>query len=207
MSITYEDWKLDLFTFDPYWQDDGATELWQTPASLTFEYITRLFTESGPLLDDNTPEELERILWTLLNDIMLVQPENMPPASAGIAWIESMKILFRDLYNPHCLPVLGHLDEQPTSPLNSSCYMWWDILPVWHSEAIARAQINRACLDTMTYCLSLENLACQESALHGLGHWQSEYPEEVIQIIEGALDLIPDQLQPYALQARRGCVL
>jgi hypothetical protein len=35
----------------------------------------------------------------------------------------------------------------------------------------------------MDSTLQLDSVACRESALHGLGHWQHEYPEQVGDII------------------------
>jgi hypothetical protein len=36
----------------------------------------------------------------------------------------------------------------------------------------------------MEHTLWLNSLACQESALHGLGHWQALYPEQVAGIVD-----------------------
>ena len=39
----------------------------------------------------------------------------------------------------------------------------------------------------MPRILEIESLGCQESALHGLNHWQTNYPIEVTAIIEAYL--------------------
>jgi hypothetical protein len=36
----------------------------------------------------------------------------------------------------------------------------------------------------MEHILGLGSLACQESALHGLGHWQRQHATEVARIID-----------------------
>ena len=62
----------------------------------------------------------------------------------------------------------------------------------------------------MAEILALDSLACQESALHGLGHWQHAYPEEVQQIIDRFLNAnknLRPELAAYARSARTGCVL
>jgi hypothetical protein len=66
-----------------------------------------------------------------------------------------------------------------------------------------------AALDAMRDVLGLDAVACQESALHGLGHWQSAYPDEVGDIVDAFLATAPDRrpdLVRYAQSARVGCV-
>jgi hypothetical protein len=54
--------------------------------------------------------------------------------------------------------------------------MWWDGFP-----CLARADdpnltmMQDTALRTMARILSLKSLACEESALHGLGHWQRRH--------------------------------
>jgi hypothetical protein len=58
--------------------------------------------------------------------------------------------------------------------------------------------------------LAISHLACQESALHGLGHWKRAHPERVQAIIDAFLAKergLPDVLRHYAKQARAGHVL
>ncbi len=38
----------------------------------------------------------------------------------------------------------------------------------------------------MARTLAIPHLACQEGALHGLGHWQRAYPDRVAAIVDGA---------------------
>jgi len=62
----------------------------------------------------------------------------------------------------------------------------------------------------MTNALALDSIACQESALHGLGHWHGAYPDEVEAIVDRFLAAHPTsrpELLTYARSARSGCVL
>ncbi len=62
----------------------------------------------------------------------------------------------------------------------------------------------------MRRTLDLSSDACRESALHGLGHWHLEYPQQVEAIIDRFLDSHPDlrsELKAYARAARKGRVL
>jgi hypothetical protein len=60
-----------------------------------------------------------------------------------------------------------------------------------------------------TDILHLDSLACQESALHGLGHWQPEHEEKVAAIIDDFCEAYREtdpRLLVYAKSARCGCV-
>jgi hypothetical protein len=62
----------------------------------------------------------------------------------------------------------------------------------------------------MERILTLALLACQESALHGLGHWQRQYPVQVKTIIDRFLGNSVDldaRLVACAKSASSGCVL
>jgi hypothetical protein len=62
----------------------------------------------------------------------------------------------------------------------------------------------------MARILGFKSLACQESALHGLGHWQRDHDPQVNEIIDAFLAATPDidaRLVSYANSARCGCVL
>lgn len=66
-------------------------------------------------------------------------------------------------------------------------------------------------LSVMEKIVQLPNQACQEGALHGLGHWQYAYPDRVAQIIDEYLakkaDELREELAQYARHARIGYVL
>ena len=97
------------------------------------------------------------------------------------------------------------------APLNLACYMWWDIIPfgVAPTDASGR-ELGEAALGAMADILSIDRVACQESALHGLGHWQRRWPTEVARIIDEFLARNANaraELLAYARSARGGCVL
>ena len=80
--------------------------------------------------------------------------------------------------------------------------MWWDIMPVYGGPVPQdRAALHRAALETMAAILKFDSVACQESALHGLGHWRSDFPAEIESLIDEFLRLNPDarpELRTYA---------
>jgi hypothetical protein len=71
-------------------------------------------------------------------------------------------------------------------------------------------EIHQATLSVMSEMLELPSELCQFSALHGLGHWHAQHPEQVEQIVDAFLarhrDLGPHVIE-YASRARLGSVL
>jgi hypothetical protein len=89
--------------------------------------------------------------------------------------------------------------------------MWWDEFPCIALPGDPHLSLlHDSALRTMKRILNLGSLACQESALHGLGHWQHTHASQVAAIIDGFLAARPELDPPvviYARSARCGCVL
>lgn len=96
----------------------------------------------------------------------------------------------------------------PREPYANLCYMWWDIFP---RHGVPRrddmAALDAAILQTMVGILSLDNVACQESALHGLGHWYSAKPELVEGAIARFIPHVSPILLPFAEAASSGNIM
>ena len=133
------------------------------------------------------------------------------PIEDRVRCVEAVASLFAQLFEPRCTPHLSHLSETDAGSLNSVCYMWWDAFPCLALPADPNLRtVQGAALRTMARILSFQSPACQESALHGLGHWQRHHDREVRATIDGFLAANPDidpRLIGYANAARRGCVL
>ncbi len=74
----------------------------------------------------------------------------------------------------------------------------------------AREDPDAELLAVMTDILAIDHIACQESALHGLGHWQPQHPDAVAQTVGSFLAQSPDiaaPLRDYARRPRAGYVL
>ena len=89
--------------------------------------------------------------------------------------------------------------------------MWWDLIPITgRPNDPARSVLDQAILTVMESTLQLDSIACRESALHGLGHWQHEYPERVGEIIDRfsmTEPALPERLRSYMINAYVGYVL
>lgn len=159
-------------------------------------------------------EQIDQGLWYLINeidgDIYLVFNTNVA-LEKRIHLVQSMYNVWEQIYMSRCTLALSHLhrtkeDSEQVNALNRTCYMWWDIIPLYGKAGKPnRDVLDEHCLDVMEKTLKLDSIACQESALHGLGHWRSAYPEHVHQVISDFLNRtkdIDEALKNYALNAR-----
>jgi hypothetical protein len=146
---------------------------------------------------------LDRAFWDVGSNVFVALGDTSIDWALRQRVIKSFEFLFRDLFAVRCWPVLGHLSEEG-GPLNSACYMWWD-LDCWYSTP------SSDLLAVMRSTLAIDNIVCQESALHGLGHWyRRQHREEVECIIDeflGRGQNLRAELRRYAHAARTGAVL
>ncbi|MBM1172056.1 hypothetical protein [Microvirga arabica] len=146
-----------------------------------------------------------------LGEHMLCLDDPSVPLTTQVRCVRSCEAMFRQLLLPRCSSHLSHRDEPGASPLNLVCYMWWDIMPVYggpHPED--RHALHQAALETMGAILQMNSVACQESALHGLGHWRSAFPEQVEDLVDAFIRSHANtrpELLAYARSASCGCVL
>lgn len=198
------------------WYHEPDSPLWLAEPAEKLDYLTRLFRQPRPVLDDFADSQLAQGLWYLIDSGGGDHADALRDPAVDLAvrldFLRSIGDLFAQLFQPKCVPMLSHLDRQGEYPLNMICYMWWDIFPGCVSDLNdpARTVLDRVCLDVMAATLRLGNIACQEAALHGLGHWQFSKVEGVSAIVDAYLAYamaIPPDLQRYANSARCGCVL
>ena len=109
-----------------------------------------------------------------------------------VEWVFSILLLYRDLFTKLCSDYFGHLDAgpEPPSPLNETCYMFWD-LDCLEGAAMfpGEEHLVDPIFQVLTGILELPSLACQESALHGLGHLQMSHGKRVQQIIGATMEV------------------
>ena len=186
------------------------------PPTISVAYITRAFENASELLAPYSDAQLNQGLWHLAHeDIPDLWSDELPWADQKQG-VEAIFTLFEQFFAVRCSSALSHTmrskeDAAQANPLNSICYMWWDIFPTWgHPNDPDDKQFDAALLDVMERSLYIDSDACREGALHGLGHWYGRYGEKVTRIIEkfiaGVPELPPD-LKEYALNAKYGSVL
>jgi hypothetical protein len=219
-KLSFDDW-LDhsfgrevRFQQSP-WYFDPEHDWWDPPPAEAVSYLTRLFEDPETALQGFADSQIAQGLTYLANtsasgDNRWLCSTDVP-IKDRVRCVKSVAELFAKLFEPRCTPSLSHLGEADAGTLNCVCYMWWDVFP---SLALANdpdlPTLHDCALCTMERILHLNSIACRESALHGLGHWQRDYTEKVTQIIDrfceghSRADL---RLLAYAQSARCGCVL
>ena len=132
------------------------------------------------------------------------------PITDRVACVRAIPTLYRDLLAPRCAPRLGHLGEQE-GRLEMITYMFWDIAAFGGVEGTRDGNLlEDAVLETLDDVLRIDHVACQESAIHGLGHRFPRHPERAPAILRMFLRRGPiadDRLVPYAESATSGCIL
>jgi len=193
---------------------DYESRLLDDPKRLV-QYYTWLLRDPVPFLEPYSADQIDQGLQFLFNNSysnwMYAFIEPKVPWEARRECIRAIPHLFSAIFAERCSEELSHLDEASENPLNGACYMWWDVLPVHgRAEDPAYAERDREFLDAMQEILLLPSMACQESALHGLGHWSGQYPQYVEAAINRFLAVHPSlrpELRRYAEQTRIGYVL
>lgn len=210
IEISLEEW-VQYFFDNP--EDDNSWEFTlEDPidsAEIELEYLTRFFKSAGTLLAPYSDKQVNNGLWYIAGPvgafIMILWDDEL-------LWemrercIRAMYDLYASLFAIRCSPHLGHIDEKGANPINAICYMWWDILPM----AFHKAPFHPVGLEVMARILTLDSIACQEGALHGLGHIALERKDEVVPVIDRFLEQHPNirpELRVYALEARTGYIL
>jgi hypothetical protein len=214
--VSYEEWLDETFgravEGEGYpafvWRDVGE---WPDPVpdDLALEYLTRLFDSPEESLRYYSDRQIAAGLWELgPGDAHCVYNRELPIA-AREHLIGSVATFFRDFFNTRCAPKLSHGATETVSPLNSICYMWWEVITWgWAKDDPDAERLNDKDLDVMEAVLQLPNPACKEAALHGLGH-MVRYRDRAGSIIDNFLAGAPDaspELLAYACAARTGCI-
>lgn len=215
-KLSFEEWVRYLFdhpvngTQEPAWywnQDADSVEL---PPQLVIAYSTRLFLNAGKLLAPYTDAQANQGLWLLIGEgtsPLYALCDASVALKERLNCVHSIVPLFENCFVPRCTQHLSHFNqtETGTGALNAVCYMWWDTFPlVGEPEDMMKREIDEACLSVMETILQLPSLACQESALHGLGHWGLSYKNRCQGIISAFLKTYPDlkpELAEYASHA------
>jgi len=199
----------------PEWYWDIDVPYWKAPSELTVDYLTRLFGRPLPVLYGYDDAQLNQGFWYLLSSAcssyMFAMTDEAVPLELRIKCVKSIQRVFEQIFSGLCSEHLLHIDEKGARPLNTICYMWWDLAPLLlEPDEPSKESISKTALEVMDATLKIDSIACQESALHGLGHWELYYPNEVAEIVDQFLKENPSlrsELKKYALDAREGQVL
>lgn len=220
-DLTFEQWL--TYAFDHpvplgdakawYWDIDA--DEWDEDPADTIQFLTQAFENATVVFQPYSDAQLNQGLWFIVDNScsnhMFALMDASVPWPARQRSIYSIHQLFEQCFAKRCSPHLGHLGQEGANPLNMVCYMWWDIIPIHGKpDDPTRKEMDQAILQVMESTLQLDSIACRESALHGLGHWQRHYPDRVGEIIDKfsmTQRELPEKLQAYMMNAYTGYVL
>lgn len=205
VELPFEDWVVGVF--DPTVEDPWP------PPDQELEYLTRFFSDPVGVVEGLSDEEIGVGLWSVLDSggagTALALNDASLALDARIGCVRQIRFVYRDLFMPRCAERLGHLSEQG-GRLEMICYMFWDVACFGGPAGEREGNLfEDAVLDLLEDTLYLEHAACQESAIHGLGHRIGRHPERSPAILSRWLHTGPirdPRLRPYAEAARTGCI-
>ena len=196
------------------WYFDTDGDWWDPEPRTGIAYLTRLFANGPEVLQWFSDAQIAQGLTGLVNTMAVGdQPwmrDPVTPAKERAAVWGAIADFFRDVLAPKCAPVLGHNASEAGPPINGVTYMWWESFPGFaNPDDLRRALVDDAELECLECVLALDSPACQEAALHGLGHWVRREPRcvEVIDRYLASGKAVVPELISYARSARSGCVL
>jgi hypothetical protein len=213
----YQTWLAHLFEHpddEPEWYFATGFEFIEISPQTLAAHTLRLLEAPALLMTHYSDQQIASGLKYLIDngcggDIRLFSHPPVPQADRR-ALAARIDRAFSQIFAARCTHALGHLSEVPDQPLNMLCYMWWDIIVL---EAIGDARLDReffeALIEAMGRILAIPHPACQESALHGLGHWGEHAPARAEALIDAYLAqnrAARPELINYARAARTGCI-
>jgi hypothetical protein len=213
---TFEQWLDETFgravTGESYPRFiDREPAEWPEPVAdeQALQYLTRLFENAEESLRFFSDGQIAAGLWELgPGDAHCVYNREIA-VDLREHLIGSVENFFRDFFDKRCVPKLSHAEAEHISPLNSICYMWWEVITWgWQNDDADAERLKSKDLDVMEAVLRLPNPACKEAALHGLGHMarHSDRATEIItRFLRNSAELDPALLQ-YARAAVSGCI-
>lgn len=216
--MTYEEWVRHIFDppildGDEWYRDEEELVL---PETQMISFVTKIFSSCATDLQSYSNEQIALGVNYLMNPAFSNYSSLVSDKSIDMSerrdFILSILELYRGCFEKRCDKVLCHTGLE-TSRLNGTCYMLWDIQPMGQLiYAKRKKDLARAIREVFEGILELKNVACLESALHGLGHAKlmSSEDTQIGEIIENFLKKrgrgLPAELINYAVVARQGRV-
>jgi hypothetical protein len=204
-------------TTDPEWywsNDDWEEGIFDETAMSSFVFIETLLlnakTDLMPYADDQIGMGLNYIFNSACSNLADDFKAVDVPFERKSKAIHALFDLFQGVLNARCQPILSAFSQAPLSKIQYICYMFWDTCSwsIWTNEN--SDDYYKTIATVMKRCLDLDNPACVESGLHGLGHLALNHPQIAVPIIDNFLQNTKntnENLINYAKMARTGSIL
>ncbi len=174
------------------------------------KYLIQLFdnyeTDMAHYSDSQIAEGIKYIFDSSYSDWVFALRQGPAPLEDRLQAILGLKNIFSQCFEKRCVPNLANCNEEG-NPLNDICYMLWENTPLTNCKYLRdKEALYQAIAEVMEFSLKLDNKACIESGLHGLGHLVSFYPK-ASRLIERNIRRfrkIDPRLRSYAKYAMKG---
>lgn len=216
-------WFAYVSDFDP---ETGGARYWRLrsdwPAYAPFPSATtaaaaleQVFVRAGELVERYGRERVATGLWYIAQPLTVKYShalwDESSDEAAATAAIRAMYSLYRDLFAQHCVEAASAGPASAANPLNDTCYMWFDLIGLDHLDKRPLPGRRLAvAVETLGRILAIPHIACQESAIHGLGHVAQADPAmarpALDRILRGGQG-VPSELRAFAEAAREGRML
>ena len=213
---TYQEWLDETFgravsgeSYPQFVHRDVRDVPESAPDADVLAWLTRVFENPEEELRYFSDRQIAPALWELgPGDANCVYNREIP-VEARERLIGSVATFFRHFFDKRCVPGLSHNATEHLSPLNTICYMWWEVIFMGGRPDDPNAErLNAKALEVKAEVLQLPNPACKEAALHGLGHMARDH-EQARALIDRFLveqTGAGPELIAYARAARTGCI-
>jgi hypothetical protein len=225
--MEYQVWIDEIFNrkqvdeFDLDWSDDFCDRLYKMEGEEILRLISLTFEQSGtdlmPFSDVQASFGINFLTNETRDPMHAVYDINIPLAIRRQT-IESFVPLYRDFFTKRCDDCFS---SDTKNPLNTRCYKLWysdhpDIYCFLQGNGPDANEMCETFIDMLEKILFIPHTACQESALHGLGHsimrcsFSKEYPKSysrrMLVVIDQNLQssIGNKNLIQYAKQAKTG---
>ena len=190
----------------------GGLDLVVRDRATVNHFAVRFNTDIAQIVAEHGEYQTDKAIWYIYGCVSGYMCDVLDPSLGADRhrFMESVKFLYADGFRHHCARFLGHLDSgpEPSRPLNSSCYMLWDMDGIECPAINGDAEMLEASLDILGFVLRIDHWACQESALHGLGHLVHSHESKTVAVIDEFIRKTKpvNALKTYAEAAMMGCI-
>jgi hypothetical protein len=149
----YDEWLSYLFNrdvTDPAWYHcadtlpfpGASTEI----AALFIHTMRNCGRDLARFSNGQVAAGLQHVINPSCGNIVFQLMQKPLPKDAREEVILSLSVLYSNCFTPRCAAVLSHLDQPGANPLNSVCYMFWDVTPLLSGTPRAVLQVLESAL-------------------------------------------------------------